>query len=406
MFAFFASALLTFYLLKMIEQYSYREEIEALETETMDERLEAASDDPRLSTIKIKDTIDRNRDKYRTLMKILTSKSETEPDLPNDDIDPSECTNKSMGKFYQKNARLIREVERRIREKDKGFAWVRWGDTEMIASKKDGQRESSMLRAVRVLASKTKSPEIVLNVGGHWLCKNNLREDWNKGLTLPMKVESSSPSSYSETRKRDLDLSIEDDCAIHSFFYLPLGDITDEDLNEWRKEKIEGWSGLIRKYNRSVILVGHNHIRNIPFIKHDVFIDATNVQKNNNKTKDLIRKVALEGTELSQKNNDPPVVILCSGLAAKTLVVVLRSFIDKGWQFIDVGTQLDGFGGKKSRDYIDIPKMCKKVYEYKSNSSIPTENIGTKHDLGGEAALEYWFAPNVCTSHVAKLKNP
>ena len=406
MFAFFASALLTFYLLKMIEQYSYREEIEALETETMDERLEAASDDPRLSTIKIKDTIDRNRDKYRTLMKILTSKSETEPDLPNDDIDPSECTNKSMGKFYQKNARLIREVERRIREKDKGFAWVRWGDTEMIASKKDGQRESSMLRAVRVLASKTKSPEIVLNVGGHWLCKNNLREDWNIGLTLPMKVESSSPSSYSETRKRDLDLSIEDDCAIHSFFYLPLGDITDEDLNEWRKEKIEGWSGLIRKYNRSVILVGHNHIRNIPFIKHDVFIDATNVQKNNNKTKDLIRKVALEGTELSQKNNDPPVVILCSGLAAKTLVVVLRSFIDKGWQFIDVGTQLDGFGGKKSRDYIDIPKMCKKVYEYKSNSSIPTENIGTKHDLGGEAALEYWFAPNVCTSHVAKLKNP
>ena len=406
MFAFFASALLTFYLLKMIEQYSYREEIEALETETMDERLEAASDDPRVSTIKIKDTIDRNRDKYRTLMKILTSKSETEPDLPNDDIDPSECTNKSMGKFYQKNARLIREVERRIQEKDKGFAWVRWGDAEMIASKKDGQRESSMLRAVRVLASKTKSPEIVLNVGGHWLCKNNLREDWNIGLTLPMKVESSSPSSYSETRKRDLDLSIEDDCAIHSFFYLPLGDITDEDLNEWRKKKIEGWSGLIRKYNRSVILVGPNHIRNIPFIKHDVFIDATNVQKNNNKTKDLIRKVALEGTELSQKNNDPPVVILCSGIAAKTLVVVLRSFIDKGWQFIDVGTQLDGFGGKKSRDYINIPKMCKKVYEYKGNSSIPTENIGTKHDLGGEAALEYWFAPNVCTSHVAKLKNP
>lgn len=56
MFAFCASALLTFYLLKMIEQYSYREEIEALETETMDERLEAASDDPRVSTIKIKDT--------------------------------------------------------------------------------------------------------------------------------------------------------------------------------------------------------------------------------------------------------------------------------------------------------------------------------------------------------------
>ena len=246
MFAFCASALLTFYLLKMIEQYSYREEIEALETETMDERLEAASDDPRVSTIKIKDTIDRNRDKYRTLMEILTSKSETESDLPNDDIDPSECINKSMGKFYQKNTRLIREVERRIREKDKGFAWVRWGDAEMIASIKDGQRQSSMQRAVRVLASKTKSPEIVLNVGGHWLCKNNLRQDWNKGLTLPMKVESSSPSSYSETRKRDLDLSIEDDCAIHSFFYLPLGDITDEDLNEWRKKKIEGWSGLIR----------------------------------------------------------------------------------------------------------------------------------------------------------------
>mmetsp|Transcript_4780 Transcript_4780/g.14269 ORF Transcript_4780/g.14269 Transcript_4780/m.14269 type:complete len:415 (-) Transcript_4780:79-1323(-) len=406
MFAFCASALLTFYLLKMIEQYSYREEIEALETETMDERLEAASDDPRVSTIKIKDTIDRNRDKYRTLMEILTSKSETESDLPNDDIDPSECINKSMGKFYQKNTRLIREVERRIREKDKGFAWVRWGDAEMIASIKDGQRQSSMQRAVRVLASKTKSPEIVLNVGGHWLCKNNLRQDWNKGLTLPMKVESSSPSSYSETRKRDLDLSIEDDCAIHSFFYLPLGDITDEDLNEWRKKKIEGWSGLIRKYNRSVILVGPNHIRNIPFIKHDVFIDATNVKTDNNKTKGLIRKVALEGTELSRKKNDPPVVILCSGLAAKTLVVVLRSFIDKGWQFIDVGTQLDGFGGKKSRDYINIPKMCKKVYEYKSNSSIPTENIGTKHDLGGEAALEYWFAPDVCTSHVAKLKNP
>ena len=232
MFAFCASALLTFYLLKMIEQYSYREEIEALETETMDERLEAASDDPRVSTIKIKDTkrqtkktkrqtkkkIDRNRDKYRTLMEILTSKSETESDLPNDDIDPSECINKSMGKFYQKNTRLIREVERRIREKDKGFAWVRWGDAEMIASIKDGQRQSSMQRAVRVLASKTKSPEIVLNVGGHWLCKNNLRQDWNKGLTLPMKVESSCPSSYSETRKRDLDLSIEDDYAIHSFF--------------------------------------------------------------------------------------------------------------------------------------------------------------------------------------------
>ena len=144
---------------------------------------------------------------------------------------------------------------------------MRWGDAEMIASIKDGQRQSSMQRAVRVLASKTKSPEIVLNVGGHWLCKNNLRQDWNKGLTLPMKVESSCPSSYSETSKRDLDLSIEDDYAIHSFFYLPLGDITDEDLNEWRKKKIEGWSGLIRKYNRSVILVGPNHIRNIPFIK-------------------------------------------------------------------------------------------------------------------------------------------
>ena len=75
MFAFCASALLTFYLLKMIQQYSYREEIEALETETMDERLEAASDDPRVSTIKIKDT---KRQTKKTKRQTKKKKTETE----------------------------------------------------------------------------------------------------------------------------------------------------------------------------------------------------------------------------------------------------------------------------------------------------------------------------------------
>ena len=416
---FLTFAACTFYLLKAIESYSKysgeeNEDLGRVEYEYIEdgkdettrmEKLEASVNEKDSNTIVVKGRVVRTRDKYRTLMDIMTSKSESEPDLPNEDIDPSECTQESLGKFYNANDRLIKEVERRIKEKDKGFAWVRWGDAEMIASKKDGQRESAMQRAVRVLASKTKSPEIVMNVGGHWLCKKNLMESWNKGLTTPMRVESSSPASSSETRKRDLDVNdIANDIAIHSFFYLPLGDITDESLNEWRKKKIEGWSGLIRKYNRPVVLIGPNHVNKIPFIKHDVWIDSTNIQRNNNKTKSLIRKVALEGAQLSRNhNNEPPVVILCAGLAAKTLIAVLRPLINKGWQFIDVGTQLDGFGGKKSRDYIDIAKMCKRAFEYRSE--MPSDaNAGTPHDIGGlDAINNYWFAPNVCDTHIKKM---
>ena len=102
-------------------------------------------------------------------------------------------------------------------------------------------------------------------------------------------------------------------------------------------------------------------------------------------------------------NNEPPVVILCAGLAAKTLVVVLRPLINKGWQFIDVGTQLDGFGGKKSRDYIDIAEMCKRAFEYKSERPS-NANAGTPHDIGGlDAINNYWFAPGVCNIHIKKM---
>lgn len=175
---FLFSAACTFYLLKAIESYSkysgeeneglgrggYEYTEDAKDETTRGEKLEATVNERDSNSIVIKGRVDRNRDKYRTLMEIMTSKSESEPDLPNEDIDQSECTQESLGKFYNANDRLIKEVERRIKEKDKGFAWVRWGDAEMIASKKDGQRESAMQRAVRVLASKTKSPEIVLNV--------------------------------------------------------------------------------------------------------------------------------------------------------------------------------------------------------------------------------------------------
>jgi hypothetical protein len=305
--------------------------------------------------------------------------------------DGGACTKQTeiRGYFVSRDVATIKEVERRIHDRV-GFGWARWGDAEMLASAKEG---SPMRAAVTALMSRNATPNCVLNVGVHWLCNAPLKNAWNAAMA-------------------NVDV---DDTVGHACFFLPMGDPGDDDRPMWKKKGtyfpfntfrlparpdyhdcfsytlrptdtfllivsgIDGYVDAIRKAKRKVILLGPPHVQNLPFIGQDAFVDASGAGGGGDGVADGVIKTLFE---IGDAFDDPPVVIMTAGMAAKSAILLGQDRINfRGWGFIDAGTTLDGYAGVKSRDYNDPRKYCQKSRER------------TRGDGDG---VEFWFAPGVC----------
>ena len=142
---------------------------------------------------------------------------------------------------------------------------------------------------------------------------------------------------------------------------------------------IDGYVDAIRKAKRKVILLGPPHVQNLPFIGQDAFVDASGAGGGGDGVADGVIKTLFE---IGDAFDDPPVVIMTAGMAAKSAILLGQDRINfRGWGFIDAGTTLDGYAGVKSRDYNDPRKYCQKSRER------------TRGDGDG---VEFWFAPGVC----------
>jgi len=266
------------------------------------------------------------------------------------------CVRGAFGRFYAPSIETLRETQRRI-ERRIGFAWVRWGDAEMSKSRIVG---TDMYDAVRGMASMARTPETILNVGAHWLCQDGLKAAWNAAM------EGANAS----------------DTALHSFFYYPMGDVADDGMPGWREKGVLGWTEVARASERKVILVGPPHVSRIPFVKHDVFIDASNAASDEKRTREVIEQTI----EAGEAMDEPPLVVACAGFVAKTMVMEMQTQVALGWGFLDVGTALDGYAGIKSRDYNDPAVYCRKARE---------------RQKGADDGVDFWFAPGVCDKHPA-----
>lgn len=269
--------------------------------------------------------------------------------------DEGACTNERdvRGRFATRDFALVREVERRTRARV-GFGWARWGDAEMMSSARDG---SPMRLAVRALMSVGATPNCVLNVGVHWLCNEGLRNNWNAAM----------------------DGVDANDTIGHSFFFLPMGDPADDDRSMWKEKGVDGYVNVIRKAKRKVILVGPPHVEGLPFIGHSAFVDASGKGMGGDGAADSVVQRIFE---IGDAFDEPPVVIMAAGMAAKTAILSAQDRINfKGWGLIDAGTTLDGYAGVKSRDYNDPKIYCRKSRERARDA----------HD-----GVDFWFAEGVC----------
>jgi len=269
--------------------------------------------------------------------------------------DEGACTKESdvRGRFAAPNFALVKEVERRIRARV-GFGWARWGDAEMNASAGNG---SPMRLAVRTLMNISATPNCVLNVGVHWLCKGSLRKNWNAAMD-------------------GLDVN---DTIGHAFFYLPMGDPGDDDRTMWKENGVDGYINVVREAKRKVILVGPPHVEGLPFIGHSAFVDAKGKGKGGAGAADSVVQRIFE---IGDAFDEPPVVIMAAGMAAKTAILSAQERINaKGWGLIDAGTTLDGYAGVKSRDYNDPRVYCQKSRE---------------RARGADDGVDFWFAKGVC----------
>lgn len=269
--------------------------------------------------------------------------------------DEGACTNERdvRGRFATRDFALVREVERRTRARV-GFGWARWGDAEMISSARDG---SPMRLAVRALMSVSATPNCVLNVGVHWLCNGALRNNWNAAMD-------------------GVDVN---DTIGHAFFFLPMGDPGDDDRSMWKENGVDGYINVVREAKRKVILVGPPHVEGLPFIGHSAFVDASGKGMGGDGAADSVVQRIFE---IGDAFDEPPVVIMAAGMAAKTAILSAQDRINsKGWGLIDAGTTLDGYAGVKSRDYNDPRVYCRKS----------RERARDEHD-----GVDFWFAKGVC----------
>ena len=209
------------------------------------------------------------------------------------------------GRFATRDFALVREVERRTRARV-GFGWARWGDAEMISSARDG---SPMRLAVRALMSVSATPNCVLNVGVHWLCNGALRNNWNAAMD-------------------GVDVN---DTIGHAFFFLPMGDPGDDDRSMWKENGVDGYINVVREAKRKVILVGPPHVEGLPFIGHSAFVDASGKGMGGDGAADSVVQRIFE---IGDAFDEPPVVIMAAGMAAKTAILSAQDRINSKGAFI------------------------------------------------------------------------
>ncbi len=208
------------------------------------------------------------------------------------------------------------------------FSWVRWGDGETIHA---GLLTNPRLQnSFRIAAH---HPDIYLNVGGWFFCGNKSKE-----LQVLWKSFSNGGRFY-------------------DYFYLNAGDPM--------SAKKVGWRDQIEKCSRKTLAVIPSHLRSLPVFRNSIIVPSPTYETLDATIREIRKH--LRGESM--------VVLLAGGKIAKILAVEL-TLSDPNHTYIDIGSSMDGYAGRHSRDYNDPKNYCAKI-------SSPKER-------------ERWFPPGAC----------
>lgn len=208
------------------------------------------------------------------------------------------------------------------------FTWIRWGDGETIHA---GLLTNPRLQnSFRIAAH---HPDIYLNVGGWFFCGEKSKE-----LQVLWKSFSNGGRFY-------------------DYFYLNAGDPM--------SSRKAGWRDKIEKCSRKTIAVIPDHLRALPVFRNSIIVKSPTYDTLDSTIK-IIRK---------NLTKDSMVVLLAGGKIAKILAVEL-TLSDPKHAYIDIGSSMDGYAMRHSRDYNDPKNYCHKI-------SAPKDRLK-------------WFAPNAC----------
>ena len=298
------------------------------------------------------------------------------------------------------------------------FAHVRWGDGEMKSAarpKNDYARELA-----KALVALSTHPLASVNVGTWWLAgpKNlNMRAIWNK--IVPPTPPSSSlltntstsfndtviPQGNSPVTSQEASLVQSSTCMFHDSFYLPNGEVVNDGMNHWISNGVVGWIPLMERYyaNRT-ILIGPSHLTDVPFLTDQLvaYISSDKIEHNISRTKKVVQQIihSIENRQarnnVSSSGNDyeddeideeePLLFLVAAGRSAKIIISDLIARPNNTHSFVDVGSSLDAYVGKHSRDYNNPSVYCEKIMD-----RDPTR-------------LHYWMKKGVCKKQEQQLR--
>lgn len=211
---------------------------------------------------------------------------------------------------------LLKQLMQRVRDK-KPFAWVRWGDGEMI-------RAAGDLKYAKLMDvwPRMADQHMYVAVGVWWVC-GNFKEQWNMHAL----------SNYTHL----------------DYFYLCMGDPRDHDLMRHRKAGVKGWIVEAQAAKRNVVVIGPSFLRSSKsYLNYIDYYDTPN-------------PIDWQSVEhimnFIRRQTAPDIIFAVMGGTSVKYIISKAYAENPNHTYIDVGSALDPYSGVASRGQ-SISEYC------------------------------------------------
>ena len=211
---------------------------------------------------------------------------------------------------------LLKRLMQRVRNKEP-FAWLRWGDGEMMRAAGEPKYASIVDRWPQL-------SDLYVSVGTWWPCRDpGLERQWN--------MHALSNYTYLD------------------YFYLCMGDPRDGDLMRHRQASVKGWIVEARAARRNVVAIGPSFLRSSKSYLH--YIDYYDTPH------PIDWQSVVHILNFIRRQTAPDIIFaVMAGTSAK--YIITKAYAENpNHTFIDVGSALDPYSGVASRGQ-DVKEYC------------------------------------------------
>jgi len=211
---------------------------------------------------------------------------------------------------------LLKRLMQRVRNKEP-FAWVHWGDGEMIRAAREPKYASLMHTWPRMA-----DQHMYAAIAVWWMC-GSFESQWN--------MHALSNYTYLD------------------YVYLCMGDPRDHDMMRHRKAGVKGWIVEAHAARRNVVVIGPSFLRSSKSYLHYIdYYDTPNP---------IDWQSVVHILNFIRRQTAPDIIFaVMAGTSAK--YIITKAYAENpNHTFIDVGSALDPYSGVASRGQ-DVKEYC------------------------------------------------